>query len=147
VTRLRPALPEDRAAVEALLASAHLPLEGVVDHFAGFVVVEEDGELVGAAGLEVHGDYGLLRSVVVAPHASGRGLGRRMTDHVLRDVERRGLRSVYLLTTTADAYFAKLGFTRVGREDVPEPLLGSEELRGACPASAVVMCNPRRSGG
>jgi len=139
VITVRAARPEDRVKVESLLAGERLPLEGVGDHFAGFVVAEDAGEVVGAAGLEVHEDHGLLRSVVVAPSAKGHGIGRKLAEGVLRDAKKRGLAAVYLLTTTAADYFARLGFERVEREEVPTALHGSRELQGACPASAVVM--------
>lgn len=139
MTAVRVARPGDRAKIEALLRGESLPLDGIEDHFARFVVAEEAGEVLGAAGLEVHGDYGLLRSVVVARSAKGRGIGRAVTNRVLEDAKARGLRAVYLLTTIAANYFELLGFVRVAREEVPVSLEGSRELQGACPASAIVM--------
>ncbi len=143
MTTLRAARAEDRAALEELLAREGLPLDGVEDHFAGFVIADEAGAVVGGAGLEVHGGCGLLRSVVVAPSAKGRGIGRELTEHLLREGQARGLHAVYLLTTTAADYFAALGFERVAREHVPVALHGSKELQGACPASAIVMRRAR----
>jgi amino-acid N-acetyltransferase len=139
VTTIRAARAEDRPRVEELLAGEGLPLDGVGEHFSGFVIAEEAGALVGAAGLEVHEDCGLLRSVVVTPAAKGRGIGGELTECLLREGTRRGLRAVYLLTTTAADYFARLGFERVERDAVPTALHGSKELQGACPSSAVVM--------
>ena len=57
----------DLPVVLALLADAALPTDGVAEHFGGFVVARERGEVVGAGGLEVYGDAALLRSVVVEP--------------------------------------------------------------------------------
>jgi amino-acid N-acetyltransferase len=139
VTTIRAARAQDRTSVEELLAGAGLPLDGVEEHFAGFVVAEEAGQVVGTAGLEVHEDHGLLRSVVVAQGAKGQAVGRELTECVLREGRRRGLHAVYLLTTTAADYFARLGFERLGRDQVPIALHGSRELQGACPASAVAM--------
>src|SRR5262249_23894012 len=75
----------DRATVEVLLASARLPLDGIADHFAGFILAEDAGEIVGVAGLEVYQEYGLLRSVLVSPRASNRGIGRQLTGRILRE--------------------------------------------------------------
>jgi amino-acid N-acetyltransferase len=50
-----------------------------------------------------------------------------------------GARELYLLTTTAEGYFPRLGFERIARDELPAALAASEELRGACPASAVTM--------
>ena len=49
------------------------------------------------------------------------------------------MRDVYLLTTTAPDWFPRFGFTVTRREELPEVLDASEELRGACPGSAVAM--------
>ena len=136
---IRPATPADRAAVERLLAAAHLPLDGVAEALPTFTVAEADGELVGVAGLEVCCDNALLRSVAVAPAWQGRGLGRTLVYRVIADAEARGLNALYLLTTTAEHYFPRFGFRAVAREVVPDDVKATAEFRSACPASAVVM--------
>lgn len=125
--------------MESLLARERLPREGVAEHFDTFVVAERGEDVVGAAGLEVHGTLGLVRSVVVAPEAKGQGLGRGLTQQLLAQARARGLEAVYLLTTTAPDFFARLGFERIAREAAPSPLWASAEFQGACPASAIVM--------
>lgn len=136
---IRSARPADQPAVEALLAAEALPVDGVAEHFGSFLVAERDGRIVGAAGLELYGSDALLRSLVVAKDGREAGLGSALTQRALDVAVTQGARTVYLLTTTADAFFARFGFVRVSREDVPEGLQQSRELRGACPASAVVM--------
>ncbi len=49
---------------------------------------------------------------------------------------------VYLLTTTAEFYFHRFGFTRISRADVALPVRDSIEFRESCPDSAVVMHRP-----
>ena len=137
---IAPARPEHRDAILALIEGAGLPTSGVADHFPGAYVVARAGDvLVAAAGLEVHGDGGLLRSVVVAPEYRATGLGRMLVDNRLRAARELGLGAVYLLTTTAPDYFARLGFERVRRESAPGPLQRSTEFASVCPASAVCM--------
>lgn len=136
---IRPAVATDRPAVEALLASEALPVAGVAEHFSGFFVAEASGSIVGSAGLEVHGRSGLLRSVVVASRHRSQRTGRALVARVMDDATARGLDAVYLLTTTAAEYFAAIGFERLPRDAMPEPLFESAELRGACSPSAVAM--------
>ena len=62
---IRPARVDDLAAVEQLLTSSHLPLDGVRDAFPSFFVAEAGTDIVGVAGLEVCCDNALLRSVAV----------------------------------------------------------------------------------
>src|SRR5215510_7747398 len=60
------ARPDDLAAVIALVHAAGLPTAGIIDAFpTAYSVVRAGSDIVAAAGLEVHGDVGLLRSVVV----------------------------------------------------------------------------------
>ena len=136
---LRPAKPTDLAAVEQLLLAAGLPTDAVAESLKDFLVAESGGQLVGVAGLEVCSDYALLRSTAVDPAWRGRGLGRRLVERVIAQAEARGIRALYLLTTTAERYFPSFGFIQTTREAVPEPVHASMEFRSACPASAVVM--------
>jgi amino-acid N-acetyltransferase len=129
----------DRAAISALLTEARLPIAGLDAHIADFVVAEQDGAVVGCAGLERYGTTALLRSVAVAPALRGTGLGPRLTAACIDAARARGLSSLALLTETAERFFPRFGFTVVPRTALPSELRESEELKGACPDTAVSM--------
>ena len=136
---MRPAGPRDLEAVRALLRAAELPIDGVEEQFGPrYVVAEVGGELAGAAGVEVYGGDGLLRSVVVAPSHRGTGLGKALVADRLAWARREDLAALYLLTTTAADFFARLGFERVEREGVPPAIRASGEFASVCPSTAVV---------
>ena len=137
--QLRAAVPADLPAVERLLAASGLPLDGVREALPTFIVAEAGGGLVGVAGLEVCCDNALLRSVAVDPEWRSRGLGRALVTRVISDAEARGIRALYLLTTTAERYFPSFGFEKITRDDVPADVRETAEFRSACPASATVM--------
>jgi len=144
--KLRRATAGDLPRVKDLLILRSLPLEGVTENFERFWVAEGERELVGAAGLEVHGRYGLLRSLAVLPTAANVGIGSRLTWQLLEEAVGQGLREVYLLTTTASEFFPRFGFVRVRRREVPSDVLESREFE-ACPSTAVVMrWSPTASG-
>jgi len=109
--RIAPASAGDLGEVVALLEACNLPPAGIEAHFpAAFLVARgEDGGLVGAAGVELYGDAGLLRSVAVAEAARGRGLGERLARAAMELAAGRGVRDLNLLTTGADGYFPRLG--------------------------------------
>lgn len=136
---LRPARADDLRAVEALLREAALPLDGVAEAIAHFVVAEDGAAIVGVAGLELRGSEALLRSVAVAAGYRGTAVGRRLTGRVLAGLPAQGIERVWLLTITAPEYFHRFGFRRVAREEVPAALQATVEFHHACPASAVVM--------
>lgn len=136
---IRPAGPADLEAVVRLLEASDLPTAGVDEALPRFLVAALGDRLVAVAGLEVHGSDGILRSVAVDPTFRGRGLGGRLTERIVGDAREAGLRRLYLLTTTAEEYFPRHGFRRIGREDAPPDVQRSVEFREACPASAVAM--------
>src|SRR6266566_5557930 len=137
--RIRNAINADLPAVERLLAANDLPLEGVGDNFSSFVVADDDGAIAGAIGLEKFGSAALLRSAVVSPDRRGSGVGRRLVEQLLERAEQAGVDEVYLLTTSAEKYFLRFGFTPTTRSAVPDVVKSSAEFQGACPDNAVVM--------
>lgn len=137
--RVRPALPNDMQAVEALLTKTNLPVEGVKDSIATFVVAESEGRVVGVGGVEQCGDFGLLRSVAVDPLVRGLGVGAAVTKWLIADSEASGLRARYLLTTAAEKYFPSFGFNKAPRDSVPPEIRQTAEFKDLCPASATVM--------
>jgi N-acetylglutamate synthase-like GNAT family acetyltransferase/protein-tyrosine-phosphatase len=136
---VRPARKEDLAAVRQFLGEAGLPDAGVEEWLPQFIVAEHQGRIVGVAGLELYGPSALLRSVAVRAEYRGGGLGRALVDRLLIGARERGTRDVYLLTTTAESWFPRLGFAPITRDEVPEAVRRSVEFTSACPTSATVM--------
>ena len=139
---LRIATRSDLPAIERLLVSSGLPTAGVADALGGFVVAESepDRRIIGVVGLEHCCDeYALLRSTAVEPEWRGTGRGRRLVTQAIAQAESRGIKALYLLTTTAERYFPSFGFVKTERDAVPDEVKQSVEFREACPASATVM--------
>ena len=133
------ATPGDLDDILALLRRSHLPVDGFADHLPTAVVARIDGRIVGSAALEVYADGALLRSVAVDAGFRGRGIGAALTTAAIQLAEQARTPAVFLLTTTAEHYFPRNGFTRIGRSAVPSGVRGSVEFTSACPSSAIVM--------
>lgn len=144
---LRPARESDLESLRQLLQDLALPTLGLDQWWRHFIVAEAGGAIVAVAGLELYQDGALLRSVAVRPEWRGAGLGRLIVDRALAEADRAGRGDVYLLTTTAERYFPRLGFIVVPRASVPETVQASVEFREACPSSAVVMHRRLRPAG
>ncbi|WP_198468703.1 arsenic resistance N-acetyltransferase ArsN2 [Acetomicrobium sp. S15 = DSM 107314] len=134
---IRQAKPEDLAVVLRILEAADLPTDGVADWIDNFIVAQTHTGIAGIAGMERYGVYALLRSVVVLPRWRGCGLGRRLVDTLMSKLPE--IKRVYLLTTTANDFFSRLGFKEISWGELPEELRASKELQGACPRSATAM--------
>lgn len=136
----RIALPDDLDDARTLLKDAGLPFEDLTaESMQDFIVLRREGALLAVGGLECHGDDGLLRSVVVSDTLRGSGLGRQITAAVEHRARGKGIRALYLLTTTAADFFPRLGYARFDRAAVPAGIAQSTEFATICPASATCM--------
>ena len=125
--------------IKQLLVANELPTDGIDDYWKTFIVAREGDDIVGCGGAEAHKFAALIRSVAVAESHRGRSIGRRIVRQLLDRLASRGIREFYLLTTTAQPYFAKRGFKPIDCDEIHPQLLGSAELQGACPDTAVCM--------
>ena len=108
---------------------------GVEDWYRNFfIALNGEGSWVGVAGYELYDKSALLRSVAVDGASRNQGHGRALVEAVLADARKRGVRTVYLLTETAEPYFKRLGFDPVNREQVEPALKKSAEFTECCSA-------------
>jgi amino-acid N-acetyltransferase len=133
------AKPSLSAAV-ALLTSARLPVDDLTErHCEHFFYSGTDATPAGLVGLEFFGDVALLRSLAVTDALRGSGAGSRLLAHAESFARGQGVRRLYLLTTTAESFFAHRGYARVSREAAPPAIRATREFAGICPTSAAFM--------
>jgi amino-acid N-acetyltransferase len=124
----------------ALLQRAGLPIEDLTEErLEEFFQAGDPSAPLGMVGLELSPPHGLLRSLVVEQHARCRGLGSRLLAHAETYARWRGVRSLYLLTTTAETFFGARGYMRADRGEAPPFIRSSAEFTALCPASAAFM--------
>lgn len=143
-------LPADEADLEeviALLRANDLPTADVSAKADSLYAATADGEFVGAGGLEVHGAYGLLRSVVVAEPERGNGYGTAICDALERLALENGVERLYLLTTTATEFFRRRGYEPTDREAVPPSIRRTREFDDLCPSTATCLRKERPASG
>lgn len=102
----------------------HKSLNELYENVRDFTVVVEDGEVLACAAIHVvWDDLAELKSVAVSPSTQGRGVGRVLVDHVLREARDLGLKRVFALTYVPD-FFAKRGFRLIDRNMLPHKVWG-----------------------
>ncbi len=121
------------------LREAELPHQDLGGTSKRFFCASVAGEIVGYVGLEISGPDALLRSAVIFIRARRRGRGRAMIERLLALAGDYGIERVWLLTTSAPGFFAKLGFADAERTTVPTGIAASEEFTHLCPETAVCM--------
>ncbi len=130
--------PESRS--RALLAECDLPTTDLesrhFDHFLGCGSAEEPQGIV---GLEIFGSVALLRSLAVTEEARGLGCGQALVAGAETYAIEKGVHDLYLLTNTAERFFARLGYSRSERNAAPEPIKRTQEFSSLCPDSAALM--------
>ncbi|HZP25698.1 MAG TPA: GNAT family N-acetyltransferase [Dehalococcoidia bacterium] len=127
---LRQATAADVPELEALLASQHLPPQGLLDCVDTCWVLEDGGRLIACAGLELYGEAALLRSVIVESSYRNRRHGERLVRNAIGEARRRGIQTLFLFTMEASGYFARFGFEGCDLEDFPEAVRSSFQYRG-----------------
>ena len=66
-------------------------------------------------------------------------MGRVLVEHAERFCMSMGVKSVYLLTSSASSYFATLGYKPVARNIVPDVIKATTQYSSVCPDSATIM--------
>src|SRR5271167_3439089 len=126
-----------RSSAVALLQAQGLPVSDIADeHLKHFFFVGSDGSPTGLVGLELYGTDALLRSLVVGENARRKGLGATLVEHAEQYAASKGVRSIYLLTTTAEAFFKRLGYERIVRSRAPHSIERTREFGELCPVSS-----------
>lgn len=125
----------DDAGLIATLRGAGLPDPGDGRYF----IAHEHGGLVGYVGLEGEGRDLLLRSLVVLAGLKAQGLGSRILTAVEAVASDLGGERLHLLTTTAEAFFARRGFVAADRASAPLAIRRTREFADVCPASAAYL--------
>jgi N-acetylglutamate synthase-like GNAT family acetyltransferase len=118
---LRLAQLGDVPGIERLLSAEWLPPLQIAEWLGTFWVLDRDGVVVGAAGLEVYGPAGVIRSVVVAPPERGEGLGDLLSRTAITEAHRRGVERLYLFTGDKAPFWARFGFKQCTLDDWEPP--------------------------
>lgn len=126
--------------VIALLSECGLPTKDISASSPPlFFGARDHGALVGVIGLEIYSTVGLLRSLAVAPSYRGRCLGRDLVLCAESFSIDQGVGELFLLTTTAEPFFARLGYRQASRSNAPAAIKDTSQFAGLCPASSAFL--------
>ncbi|MHA2385633.1 MAG: arsenic resistance N-acetyltransferase ArsN2 [Candidatus Thorarchaeota archaeon] len=142
--RIERTSPSELSWILSLLNDVDLPSEGVKDHISNFLSLrsdDDDPNLApwGCVGLEIYGDSALLRSMAISPEHQGKGLGTVLTKAIIEDAQEKGIKTLFLLTDTAEDFFRRFGFRVVEREHVPDDVKTSIEFTKLCLEAPAMM--------
>jgi len=136
--KIRLAQLKDQKIIHSLLSGFKLPLDGL-EETKLWLLESGNGEVLGVAGLELYGNQGLLRSVAVTQGIQNQGVGTALANFVISETKKSQVQDLFLITTTAPAFFKKLGFKEESREQVVGSSTNSVEFISACPKTAILL--------
>jgi len=139
------ALPEPTPDLIAALEAAGLPTDDLHDPGRRFYRFEDAAGLMGFGGLEQVGSDALIRSIVVIDARRGGGLGAEILVWLEASAAEQKATALYLLTTTATAFFQRQGYVVLPRSAAPVAIAASRQFSTLCPASAAFMFKELRT--
>lgn len=136
----RQAEAEDFEAICDLLSECGLPPDDLTPaHLRHFVVADHDGRIRGVVGFEPIGEDALVRSLAVSPEYRQQGMAARLLDEVEAVAKKTGVARFFGLTTTAETYLIRCGFSRIDRSAVPPGIAATVQFESLCPLEAVCL--------
>ncbi|MCA9731499.1 GNAT family N-acetyltransferase [candidate division KSB1 bacterium] len=103
------------------------------------MVAKHNGDVIGSVALEIYGNAALLRSLAVAKFWQGKAVSSQLYERIVNYARKQGVSTLYLMTETIPAYFEKLGYSVISRDEFPEQLMSSVQFTKVCPKSAIAM--------
>lgn len=89
-----------------------------------FVICEVDGTACGVCSLHIMwDDLAEIRSLAVERRFQGRGIGRHLVKHCIREARNLGIKRIFALTYHPE-FFRKLGFSDTDKATLPQKIWG-----------------------
>jgi amino-acid N-acetyltransferase len=129
--------PQD---VVSLLEACALPVADISPGSSvQFFGIRSGGALVAVVGLELYPSVGLLRSLAVSPSFRGKNFARALVGFAESFAASHGIKSLFLLTTTAEPFFLALGYAPAARSSAPAVIQATSQFSSLCPASSAFL--------
>lgn len=140
-TKYRLAESKDLEKIKDLLGKSNLPVADIenADKINFVVAISDSNELIGCIGIERYDTDGLLRSLAVDPDYRGTGIGHELLSRLLSISRQLGVNDLHLLTTTAERFFDRAGFSLLPRDEAPASMKATVEFSSLCPSSSAYM--------
>lgn len=132
--------------LKTVLLNEGLPVKTIgIAPISFFAIVDENKQAIGWGGIEVYGNAGVMRSVVIKNELRGSGIGKKLVKFLIKEAMLLGLKNLWLLTLDAETFFAELGFKHSIRSEAPKIIQDCEEFTWSCNDTAHCMSLRLRS--
>lgn len=122
-----------------LLKHWNLPHSDLSNPHVQLYSLKDETGLKGTGGLEIYGENALIRSVAISEESIGQGIGRIICDQLEQIAAKLGVKTLYLLTTSAASFFEHRGYIVISRDQFPDVIKNTSQFSELCPISAICM--------
>lgn len=136
---LKRASDKDLYKAEDILKQNDLMYEDIRSNNIELFFAYKNNIFTGIIGLERFNNLGFLRSLVILEEYRKKGCGREICIGLLNYAKSKGIKEVYLLTTTAKNFFEKINFNLVKPEKIPKAIKNTGQFSYFCPDSAACL--------
>ncbi len=97
-------------------------LNELYENIRDFFVYAEGGKVYGCCALHIDWeDLAEIKSLAVAKTKSGKGIGKKLIEHCLKDARALKMKKIFALTYIPE-FFLRLGFVRISRHKLPHKI-------------------------
>lgn len=136
---------EDEIKIKGVIAAGGLYHQDITpSHLQHFLVSKDNlnstvAGVAGVVGLELKNNTALLRSLAVIEPQRSKGLATQLVREIEKYARSQQIDTLYLLTLTAERFFAKQGYRKTDRQSAPPEIQDTAEFNKLCPQTAVCM--------
>lgn len=133
---------EDEIKIKGIIAAGGLYHQDITpSHLQHFLVSKDNfnSTVTGVVGLELKNNTALLRSLAVIEPQRSKGLATQLVREIEKYARSQQIDTLYLLTLTAERFFAKQGYRKTDRQSAPPEIQDTAEFNKLCPQTAVCM--------
>lgn len=134
------AKPDDKNEIIELIKNCNLPYEDLnKEKIKSFIVAKSNNKIIGCIGIEIFDEHGLLRSLAVNKKFRNQKIGSELYNRLILFSNQSGIKTIHLLTTTAENFFNRKGFSESESSEAPEAIKNTIEFSALCPSSSTYM--------
>jgi amino-acid N-acetyltransferase len=125
----RKATKDDTDLLKKFILQGGISNQGIENNIDQFIIMEtNEKEIVGTVGLEVHGNCGLIRSLVMSRTITSEEILIRLLQEAIKAAKDKQVEALYLLTKVTPI-FQSIGFYPVQYSNVPFDIIASDHVR------------------
>lgn len=122
--------------VANLLSECNLSSTGLKNHIHNFYLAKSSNRIIGSIGLEIHGQYGIIRSTAVLPRHRKKGIGSKLAKKMIDFTKAQGIDALYLKTENEAKFFHYQGFIPISPGQIPGEIKDTDMLAESCCCSS-----------